>query len=267
MRFFSFYIAVVGGILLLSGCGKKPEPTYKETAFTSAARHKATMRCYTVLGKTYRPTYVNVGQKMRGVSSWYGPNFHGKYTSNGERYNMYAKTAAHKTWPMDTIVRVTNLDNGKKTVVRINDRGPFVKGRIIDCSYAAGKELGLDKSGIANVEIEVIGFAGKGTKTAAKTPKHGTKPHRKVPSKAKKKVLLKNFGIQLAAFHDKARAEKTRRLYAKKYENGKLRVVIRHFPKADGTTVYRVWLMGFETEAAARDFRKCQGLTGPIVRN
>jgi rare lipoprotein A len=74
---------------------------------------------------------------------------------------MHARTAAHKTLPMGTMVKVTNIQNGKSTVVRINDRGPFVKGRIIDCSYAAGKELGLDRLGIAKVEIEVLGYHGK----------------------------------------------------------------------------------------------------------
>jgi len=257
-----FYLVFTGmlALALLSGCGKNPKPTYKDTAFTSAARHKATMRCYTVKGKTYHPTFVEVGQKMKGIASWYGPNFHGKYTSNGERYNMYAKTAAHKTWPMDTMVKVTNLDNGKSTVVRINDRGPFVKGRIIDCSYAAGKELGLDRSGIANVEIEVVGFAGKVEKTSR--PKHTAQK-----SRTHQKVLLKNFGIQLAAFSSYERAKRAQRAYAKQYRHKGMNVIIRKFSKRNGRPIYRVWLMGFDTEAAARDFRKCQGLKGPIVRN
>ena len=100
-------------------------------------------------------------KKMKGISSWYGKKFHGSKTSNGEIYNMHARTAAHKTLPMHTMVKVTNIQNGKSTVVRINDRGPFIKGRIIDCSYVAGKELGLDRLGIAKVEIEVLGYDGK----------------------------------------------------------------------------------------------------------
>jgi rare lipoprotein A len=265
MRFF-FIVGFAVALFFMTGCTQKePEkksPPFKATAYTSAARHKATMRCYTVLGKTYRPTYVKVGQKMRGISSWYGPNFHGKYTSNGERYNMYAKTAAHKTWPMDTMVKVTNLENGKSTVVRINDRGPFVKGRIIDCSYAAGKEIGLDKSGIAKVEIEVVGFAGKIAKKSS--GKHLVKSEKKDTSK---KVLLNNFGIQLAAFRNKTRAYHARRRYAKDYNRGDLHVTVRQFTKADGTPIFRVWLMGFKTEEEAKAFRKCRGLIGPIVRN
>ena len=87
---------LLGGMsFMMTGCSEKIEPG--ATKYTSAARHKATMRSYRVLGKQYHPTYVEVGQVMKGISSWYGPNFHGKYTSNGEVYNMHARTAAHKT--------------------------------------------------------------------------------------------------------------------------------------------------------------------------
>ncbi len=246
------------GVLLLSACSEK-KVDYTSTAFTSAARHKSTMRCYTVLGRTYQPTYVKVGQTMEGISSWYGPNFHGKQTSNGERYNMYRKTAAHKTWPMDTMVRVTNLENGKSTVVRINDRGPFVKGRIIDCSYAAGKKLGLDKSGIAKVRLEVVGFAGKVESSQSIARQKATK--------TQKRMKLNDFGIQLGAFAHYAGAKATQKEYARLFQqNRKLRTVVKSTQEG-GKTLYRVWLMGFDTEAAARDFRACQGLEGPIVRN
>jgi rare lipoprotein A len=88
--------------------------------------------------------YFRSGNIQKGLASWYGPDFHGKLTSNREIYNMHALTAAHKTLPFGTYVRVTNLNNGKSVVVRINDRGPFIKGRIIDLSYAAARKLGLD---------------------------------------------------------------------------------------------------------------------------
>ena len=235
----------------------KPPKHYRATKFTSAARHKATMKCYTVLGKTYRPTYVKIGQTMRGVASWYGPHFHGKYTSNGERYNMYAKTAAHKTWPMDTMVRVTNLENGRSTVVRINDRGPFVKGRIIDCSYAAGKALGLDKSGIAKVELKVIGFAGK-----VRVPSH----KKGAKKSEEQRIRLRDFGIQVGAFRSKSGAERVRRRYAKMFaDDRRYRVRITR-TQQDGAPLYRVWLTGFDTEEAAKAFRSCRGIDGPIVR-
>jgi rare lipoprotein A len=218
------------------------------------------MRCYTVLGKTYRPTYVHVGQTMTGISSWYGPNFHGKQTSNGERYNMHARTAAHKTWPMDTMVKVTNLQNGKSTVVRINDRGPFVKGRIIDCSYAAGKELGLDKMGIAKVRIEVVGFAGKVASARKDTARKAA------PSP--QRVKLSDFGIQLGAFSSYAGAKATQKRYRRIVNNDAYPVLIKSGEEQhSGKKLYRVWLMGFASEKAARDYRSCQGLNGPIVRN
>ena len=93
---------------------------------------------------------------LRGVSSWYGPNFHGKLTANGEVYDMYGITAAHKTLTLNTVVRVTNLDNGKSIILRINDRGPYVDGRILDCSFGAAKKLGFYEQGTANVEIKII---------------------------------------------------------------------------------------------------------------
>ncbi len=94
--------------------------------------------------------------ELKGVSSWYGPNFHGKLTANGEVYDMYGVTAAHKTLTLGTVVRVTNLDNGKSLILRINDRGPYVDGRILDCSFGAAKKLGFHEQGTANVEIKII---------------------------------------------------------------------------------------------------------------
>ncbi|MCL2792779.1 MAG: septal ring lytic transglycosylase RlpA family protein [Spirochaetaceae bacterium] len=91
-----------------------------------------------------------------GYASWYGGKFHGRRTANGEIYNMHQLTAAHKTLPFDTIVKVKNLENGKTTVVRINDRGPFIEGRIIDLSYAAAKEIGMVEAGIVKVALEII---------------------------------------------------------------------------------------------------------------
>lgn len=91
---------------------------------------------------------------QKGLASWYGPNFHGKKTANGERYNMYSLTAAHRFLPFNSQILVTNLENKKQIVVRINDRGPFVKDRIIDLSYAAAKKLDMINSGIVPVEIK-----------------------------------------------------------------------------------------------------------------
>lgn len=91
-----------------------------------------------------------------GLASYYAEDFHGKVTANGETYDMYGLTAAHRTLPLNTIIRVTNLENSKSIILRINDRGPFVKGRILDCSYGAAVKLGFMGKGTAKVKIEVI---------------------------------------------------------------------------------------------------------------
>jgi len=241
---------------LFSGCSQKRQSITKHTAtkHTSAARHKATMRSYRVMGKRYHPTYVEVGQVMKGVSSWYGPNFHGKYTSNGEIYNMHARTAAHKTWPMDTMVKVKNLQNGKSTIVRINDRGPFVRGRIIDCSYTAGKEIGLDKMGIAKVSIEVLGFTGK--VEASSRIRKDKKSH--TPTR----VVLSNFGVQVGAFRRYAGANIVKQRYQGRFT--RYTPMIKQF-NVDGSPLYRVWLMGFGSEQEARDFKLSHNLAGAFI--
>ena len=91
-----------------------------------------------------------------GTSSYYGTAFHGKLTANGEIFDMYGVTAAHKTLPLNTVVRVTNLDNTNSIILRINDRGPYIQGRILDCSYGAAKKLGFVNDGMANIEMKVI---------------------------------------------------------------------------------------------------------------
>jgi rare lipoprotein A len=111
---------------------------------------------YTVLGRTYRLLPTAKGYRERGYASWYGYKFHGRLTSSREVYDMYAMTAAHKTLPLPTYVRVTHLENGRSIIVRVNDRGPFVDGRIIDLSYAAAAKLGVHVSGTAPVEVVAI---------------------------------------------------------------------------------------------------------------
>jgi rare lipoprotein A len=111
---------------------------------------------YTVLGRTYRVLPTAKGYRERGSASWYGYKFHGRLTSSREVYDMYAMTAAHKTLPLPTYVRVTHLENGRSIIVRVNDRGPFVEGRIIDLSYAAAAKLGVHVTGTAPVEVVAI---------------------------------------------------------------------------------------------------------------
>jgi rare lipoprotein A len=111
---------------------------------------------YDVLGRRYMVLGSADGYAERGVASWYGPGFHGVSTSNGEPYDMYAMTAAHKTLPLPCYARVTNLSNGRSVVVRINDRGPFVANRLIDLSYTAAAKLDMLRAGTAMVEVRVV---------------------------------------------------------------------------------------------------------------
>jgi rare lipoprotein A len=114
---------------------------------------------YEVYGVRYSVMNSSSAYKEKGVASWYGKKFHGRDTSSGERYDMYAMTAAHKTLPLPTNVRVTNLENGKSVILRVNDRGPFVKNRLIDLSYAAAQELDVVANGTAVVEVVALNSA------------------------------------------------------------------------------------------------------------
>lgn len=111
---------------------------------------------YRVFGRHYQTLASSKNYNEKGVASWYGRQFHRRFTSSGERYNMFKMTAAHKTLPLPTYVVVTNLRNGKQVVVKVNDRGPFVGNRIIDLSYAAAKKLGMVSRGIVRVSVKAI---------------------------------------------------------------------------------------------------------------
>ncbi len=153
------YYAFVAS-LFLAGC-----------AGTSSYKYKNNTKPYTIGGTTYYPMENAGNFSETGVASWYGPDFHGKQTASGETYNKYAYTAAHKTLPFGTRVKVTNLDNNATTNVIINDRGPFKSGRIIDLSYSAAKDIDMIGTGTARVRINAIGSTNtaKTTQTARNT--------------------------------------------------------------------------------------------------
>ena len=111
---------------------------------------------YSVFGKRYTPMKSAAGYHERGIASWYGKKFHGRRTSNGETYNMYTMSAAHKTLPLRSYVRVTNLKNGRSVIARVNDRGPFLHNRIIDLSYTAATQLGIVATGTGLVEVKAV---------------------------------------------------------------------------------------------------------------
>lgn len=117
---------------------------------------RANMRPYVVFGKRYVPISTERPYRETGVASWYGRKFHGNSTANGETYDMYAMTAAHRTLPLPSYVRVTNLSNGRSVIVRVNDRGPFMKNRLIDLSWTAAKKLGFIEQGHARVRVELV---------------------------------------------------------------------------------------------------------------
>lgn len=165
----------------------------------------------------------------RGVASWYGNPFHGRKTASGETYNMYAMTAAHKTLPFNTVVRVTRVDNGASVSVRINDRGPFVKGRIIDLSYEAARQLGIIGSGHATVVIT--------TESSHSTTE-------------------KRWVIVAGTYAKKTNAENAARKIIQKKES-----VFLHF---DGT-YYRIILGSFSSKENAEQTMKSLGIRGYVV--
>jgi rare lipoprotein A len=136
-------------LLVLAACSSNPKPP------PSGAGAVKIGKPYQVAGVWYTPS-DDRRYDQRGIASWYGPGFHALATANGERYNQDDVTAAHKTLPMPSWVEVENLDNGRKLVVRINDRGPFVQGRIIDLSRRSAQLLGVDKAGLARVRVRRV---------------------------------------------------------------------------------------------------------------
>jgi len=229
IRFSSLAYTSLSAVLLLAcilGCAGKV------TSKQSAGRD----RPYKVDGKWYQPVSVAPGYRERGIASWYGGKFHGRRTASGETYNMHAMTAAHKTLPLGTLVTVRNLDNREQTQVRINDRGPFIRGRIIDLSYKAAKRIGIVGPGTAEVEIRVIGSTRSIGGTVGK--------ERHTPSTD---FTEGSFTFQIGAYRSRENAEKQRRLLAKRYHH----VHIAPHDTGDGK-VYRVRVGRFSDLEQAR---------------
>jgi len=148
-----------GGYYLDDGPGAKPPANLDgipEAVPRAEPINRGTSRPYVVMGRSYTPMTSHQPYQARGIATWYGRRYHGKPTASGEPYDMYAMTAAHTTLPIPSYARVTNLKNGRSVVVRVNDRGPFVDGRIIDLSYTAAHRIGVLGGGSAMVEVEAI---------------------------------------------------------------------------------------------------------------
>ncbi len=170
---------------------------------------------YEVLGQTYSVMDSSSGYKERGVASWYGKKFHGRLTSNREPYDMYEMTAAHKTLPLPTYVKVRNLRNNRSIIVRVNDRGPFVHNRIIDLSYAAALKLDMIRDGTSLVEVTAISFdEPRGDRPVrviepAEPPASNPAPVPEPESQPEAKQENEIF-VQVGAFGDRTNAERRR---------------------------------------------------------
>ncbi len=237
-RFFSLLII----LFLLNGCAARttpPKPTGQEVP--------GTQRPYRINGRKYYPLPSAEGFEQQGIASWYGRKFHGRKTSNGETYNMYAMTAAHKTLPMNTRVLVKNLDNNRETALRVNDRGPFVKGRIIDLSYTAAQQLGIVDKGTARVKVTALGEAVslcRDNKTV-----DGFLPHPNFQSG--------DFYIQIGSFTVPANADRLRR---KMMEQGK-NCLISKYDRGDAF-FYRVQVQAGNNLGTARKMEELFNKSG-----
>ncbi len=186
-------VAAACVLLLFTACGGGYQTRVLESPSTVGL--KPHQKPYTVNGQRYEPLASHQGFVQQGLASWYGRKFHGRKTSNGEIYNMYAMTAAHKTLPLGTSVRVHNLANGRQTVVRINDRGPFVQGRIIDLSYSAADKLGVVGPGTAPVKVVALGYQEQDA--------GGRIVYRSIA-----RNQVNNYSVQVASFSSDANAQR-----------------------------------------------------------
>ncbi|HEX3894944.1 MAG TPA: septal ring lytic transglycosylase RlpA family protein [Rudaea sp.] len=207
---------------------------------------------YNVLGETYRVLPTCAGYVERGIASWYGNKFHGYMTSNFEKYDMYAYTAASKTLPLPCYVRVTNLENGKSAIVRVNDRGPFAANRIVDLSYVAAVKLGVWPKGTAMVEVRAVD-----------PDRHPDQDRRAEPSReaavsaAPQKTLKPALYLQVGAFSDASNAERA----ASRVRAANIGDVQVVEAKVDGKTLRRVRLGPLrDADEADRLVPKLKGL-------
>ncbi len=251
-----FLLIVVLFFFGLSGCSKpairttvlSPPPPSTPTPKSSTGVSKKTERKerpYAVDGKWYFPVGSVAEYTEKGVCSWYGPDFHGKPTSSGEIYDMYGFTAAHRILPFNTQIRVKNPLNNKEILVRINDRGPFVKDRILDLSYAGAKELGLIGPGTAPIEIEALGIL-------EEEEENGQRVTRLVQQVDFRQG---DFSIQIGAFKDRQNAMRLKERLGREYSNVEISEAVRL-----GETFFRVRLIHYpQLQEALRLQKELEG--------
>ena len=238
-RRFTNLVLAVTAIALLAGCagdkprvdeeadgpsttGLKPEDVADAVPRAEARARYGNHSPYEVFGRKYHVLASSKGYRERGTASWYGSKFHGRRTSSGEPYDMHLATAAHRSLPLPTYAEVTNLDNGRKVIVKINDRGPFKDSRIIDLSYGAALRLGMISTGTARVEVRAIDVESGERYAAAQAP-----PAAPAASEA-------GTWLQAGAYGRREGAEEL----AGQLRRADLQPVSIH----DGGSLFRVWL-------------------------
>jgi rare lipoprotein A len=258
---------------------EKSEQQGKQQKKKKRKKLPGTQRPYVIEGQTYYPISSAEGYEETGLASWYGDPFHGRKTANGETYDMYGVTAAHKTLPMDTMLLVKNLTNGKTVTVRINDRGPFVDGRIIDLSYTTAKKLGVVHHGTEKVQIialcaaeeqddgknkegreeeegvSALAMKGKKKKFKPSARKTGTMCAVIRPDGKKQRIRQDfnkgNFYIQVGSFEEKKKARELARTFAGKGRD----VVIQEFAAA-GASLFRVLVFSSTSLKEAKKYKE-----------
>jgi len=217
----------LGLMIIASGCAQRRRPP--STVSRRPPPHvPARTQPTPTTGPVRTPSAEPILQGDTGIASWYGHPYHGRKTANGETYNMYEMTAAHRTLPFNTQVRVHDLENGKQVQVRINDRGPFVEGRIIDLSYAAAQAMGMPSTAL--VRLEILDRISPGETRSGAVSEPGI------------------FGVQVGAFKDRRNAEKLKGSIEQQFAP----VTIQTFERDDGV-FYRVRVGQEKSEDAARD--------------
>ncbi|MCS7279371.1 MAG: septal ring lytic transglycosylase RlpA family protein [Thermodesulfobacteriaceae bacterium] len=211
-RFFLTFL----GLVLLTSCARPPREI---PSFSTIV--PGWLKPYTINGKTYYPLPSAEGYEEECIASWYGPGFHGKEAASGEIYDMYEYTAAHKLLPIGTYILVTNLENKRQLVVRINDRGPFVEDRCIDLSFASAKALGMVGKGLSKVKIVALS--------------EGERIGNQIVYRNKPNIRFNSFYLQVGAFKNYSNALSLKIKLEREFE----RVEIEPYYK-NGTTFYRV---------------------------
>jgi len=233
-------------VLFLASCSAH---TTKVIDTPETRELKGWQKPYEVDGQRYQPLRDHQGFTQQGIASWYGDKFHGRLTSNGETYDMYAMTAAHKTLPLGVEVRVTNHRNGKAVVVRINDRGPFVAGRVIDLSFTAAKELDIVDQGTAPVDIVALGYPQQqGSQKIYSTPVD---------------YDAGSFAVQVGAFSQGENAKRLAVTLKPRFARADV-----NFSNADGRALYRVRVGDYHSlqqAESAKDRLLNDGFPGAFV--